>query len=175
MHPTVRTLPFFANLSIVTKILGQLLIFSGTFTAQNRSWCKTEKEAYAIWKSVQHFNYYLQGAKCTLCCSHKPLEPFLSRGIKIAKLDREAMLLQEYNITFVHIKGKDNIFADAISRLCTLDIYERTVETQHSPTTKTPRTQTGRHDWPHPEYRFNTIATIPQHELCYSSDTPKTR
>ena len=33
--------------------------FSGTFTAQNKSWCATEKEAYAVLKSVQHFDYYL--------------------------------------------------------------------------------------------------------------------
>ena len=51
------------------------------------------------------------------------------------------MLLQEYNITFVHIKRKDNILADAISRLHTLDIYEKTTETQHSPAMKTTRTQ----------------------------------
>ena len=86
---------------------------------------------------MQHFDYYLQGAKCTLCCNHKPLEPFLTRRMKIAKLDRWAMLLQEYDITFVHIKGKDNILADAISRLCTLDIYEKTIEIQHSPAVKT--------------------------------------
>ena len=90
---------------------------------------------------MQCFNYYLQGAKCTLHCNHKPLEPLLSRGMKIAKLDRWVMLLQEYDITFVHIKGKDNILADVISRLHTLDIYEKTIETQHSPTIKTPRTQ----------------------------------
>ena len=28
--------------------------FSGTFTAQNRSWCATEKEGYAVLKSMQH-------------------------------------------------------------------------------------------------------------------------
>ena len=33
--------------------------FSGTFTEQNRSWCTTKKEAYAILKSIQRFNYYL--------------------------------------------------------------------------------------------------------------------
>ena len=51
------------------------------------------------------------------------------------------MLLQEYDITFVHIKGKDNILADTISRLHTLDIYEKAIETQHSPTVKTSITQ----------------------------------
>ena len=69
--------------------------FSGTFTAQNRSWCATEKEAYAVLKSMQCFNYYLRGAKCAFHCDHKSLEPFLTRGQKIAKLDRWAMLLQE--------------------------------------------------------------------------------
>ena len=45
------------------------------------------------------------------------------------------MLLQEYDITFIHIKGKDNILADAISRLCTINIYEDPAEDrlQHSP------------------------------------------
>ena len=33
--------------------------FSGTFTAQNRSWYAPKKEAYAVLKSMQHFNYYL--------------------------------------------------------------------------------------------------------------------
>ena len=87
-------------------------------------------------KSVQRFNYYLWGAKCTLRCDHKPIEPFLSRGMKIAKLDRWAMLLQEYNITFSHIKGKDNILADVISQLHTINIYEDLTEDRllHSPT-----------------------------------------
>ena len=71
--------------------------FSGIFIAQNRSWCATEKEAYAVLKSMSHFDYYLTGAKCTLHCDHKPLEPFLTRGMKIAKLDRWAMLLHEYD------------------------------------------------------------------------------
>ena len=61
--------------------------------------------------------------------------------MKIAKLDRWVMLPQEYDITFVHIKGKDNILVDAILRLCTIDIYEKAIETQHSHVTKTTTTQ----------------------------------
>ena len=112
-----------------------VVYFSGTFTAQNKSWCATEKEGYAMLKSIQRFDYYLRGMRCALRCDHKPLEPFLSRALKIAKLDRWAMLLQEYDITFIHIKGKDNILADAISRLHTINIYEDPAEDrlQHSP------------------------------------------
>ena len=79
--------------------------------------------------------------KCTLCCNHKRLEPFLTRGMKLAKLDRWAMLLRGYDITFVHIRGKDNILTDAISRLHTINIYEQAIETQHSHVTKTTTTQ----------------------------------
>ena len=48
------------------------------------------------------------------------------------------MLLQEYNITIIHIRGKDNILADAISRLQTINIYEDPAENKplHSPTTQ---------------------------------------
>ena len=54
--------------------------------------------------------------------------------MKIAKLDRWAMLLQEYDITFVHIRGKDNILANAVSMLCTINVYDDAVEDkqQHS-------------------------------------------
>ena len=48
--------------------------------------------------------------------------------MKIAKLDRWAMLLHEYDITFVHIRGKDSILADAISRLHMINIYEEAIE-----------------------------------------------
>ena len=111
------------------------IYFSGTFTAQNKSWCATKKEAYAMLKSIQRFDYYLRGVRCTLRCNHKPLEPFLSSGIKIVKLDRWAMLLQECDIMFIHIKGKDNILADAILRLCTINIHEDPTDDrlQHPP------------------------------------------
>ena len=61
--------------------------------------------------------------------------------MKITQLDRWAMLLQEYDIRFVHIIGKDNILTDAISRLYTIDIYEKAIENQHSHAVKTTTTQ----------------------------------
>ena len=38
------------------------------------------------------------------------------------------MELADYNITFVHIQGKNNVLADSISRLKTLNISEEPLE-----------------------------------------------
>ena len=46
-------------------------------------WSATEKEAFAVYQSVLKFDLYLRGTECILCCDHKVLEPFLSKGMKI--------------------------------------------------------------------------------------------
>ena len=91
-------------------------------------WSATEKEAFAVYQSVLKFDLYLTRAELILCCDHKPLEPFLSKGMKIPKLDQWAMKLADYNITFVYIKGSNNIITDAISSLKMLDICRDPIE-----------------------------------------------
>ena len=46
-------------------------------------------------------------------------------GIKIPRLNRWPMETADYNITFVNIKSKDNVGADAISRLKTLNVCKK--------------------------------------------------
>ena len=83
-----------------------------------------EKEAFAVHQSALKFDLYLRGEKYVLCCNQKSLEPFLSKDIKIPKLNSWSIELADYNITFVYMKGKDNALADTISRLKTLNIYK---------------------------------------------------
>ena len=97
---------------------------SDSFCDTQQKWSATEKEAFAVFQSVMKFDLYLRGAECILHCDHKPLDPFLSKGMKMLKLDQWAIELPDYNITFVHIKGSSNILADVISRLTNLDTYK---------------------------------------------------
>ena len=90
---------------------------SGSFSDIQLGWSATEKEAFAVYHSVLKFNLYLRGAEHTLCCDHKPLESFLSKGIKIPKLNKCSVELADYNLTFIHIKGKNNVLVNAISGL----------------------------------------------------------
>ena len=76
---------------------------------------------------------YLRREECILHCSHKPLEPFLSRGIKIPKLNRCSLELADYKIMFIHIKGKNYVLVDVISRLKTLNIYKELLEYPQTP------------------------------------------
>ena len=57
------------------------------------------------------------GTECILHCDHKPLKPCVSKGMKTPNLDHWTMELADYNINFIHIKGGNNILADAKSRL----------------------------------------------------------
>ena len=47
------------------------------------------------------------------------------------------MLLQEYDLTFVHIRGKDNILTEAISRLHTINVYEEAIGDHYFPKAQT--------------------------------------
>ena len=47
---------------------------------------------------------------------HNPLT-FLSKTTKNQRLLRWSLFLQSYNLELYHIKGKDNVLADALSRL----------------------------------------------------------
>ena len=50
-------------------------------------WSATETAGYTVHESVLKFDLYLREANCILHCHHKPLEPFLSKGIKIPKFN----------------------------------------------------------------------------------------
>ena len=45
---------------------------SGPFSEMQQMWSATEKEVYAVYRSILKFNLYLRGANYVLHCDHKP-------------------------------------------------------------------------------------------------------
>ena len=82
-----------------------------------------EKEAYAVYKIVKRFAFYITGAKTTVFSDHKPLKNFFEGGMNIAKSDRWSLELQEFDINLEFIQGKLNKIADVISRLKNKGLY----------------------------------------------------
>ena len=87
-------------------------------------WNITAKEAYAIYKSVKKFAFYIAGAKTTVFSDHKPLKNFFKGGMNITKLDRWSLELQEFDISLEFIQGKLNTVADVISHLKNGGLYQ---------------------------------------------------
>ena len=98
--------------------------FSGSFGRTQQLWNTTQKECYTVYRAIQKFAFYLAGTKCTLYCDHKPLALFFMTGMSSPVLDRGAVELQQFDIKFQHIQGKQNAVADTISRLRTLGLYK---------------------------------------------------
>ena len=106
-----------------TEGLAPVAYFSGNFNKTQVKWNITEKEAYAIYKSVKKFVFYITEAKTTVFSDHKPLKNFFEGGMNITKLDRWSLDLQEFDISLEFIQGKLNTVADVISCLKNGGLY----------------------------------------------------
>ena len=107
-----------------TEELAPVAYFSGNFNKTQVKWNITEKEAYAIYKSVKKFTFYIIGAKTMVFSDHKALKNFFEGGMNITKLDRWSLELQEFDISIEFIQGKLNTVADVISHLKNGGLYE---------------------------------------------------
>ena len=77
-----------------------------------------EQEATAILWAVNKWQYYLLGGNFTLETDHRPLQFINSKINSGGKLGRMALRLEEFQpFKVVHIPGKDNTVADALSRM----------------------------------------------------------
>ena len=79
------------------------------------------KEAFAIYTSVKKLSFYLTDAQILLRSDHKPLEKFLQKNTLNSKVNNWAMELEAFNIQFDYIKGSNNVLADTLSCLVTID------------------------------------------------------
>ena len=88
---------------------------SKAFNDQERKWSTIEQEAFAIFYGVKQLNHFLLGQKFTVETDHKNLIYFYKSTTP--KVVRWRLTLMEYDFDVVHILGKDNTLADALSRV----------------------------------------------------------
>lgn len=81
-----------------------------------------EKELLAIHFAITTFRPYLYGTHFTVKSDHAPLVYLYNMKNPASKLTRIRLELEEYDFTIIHIKGKDNVVADALSRITLNDI-----------------------------------------------------
>ena len=92
--------------------------YSKKLLPHQRKYSTIEKEALALVQALQHFEVYLKNTlyEVKVYTDHNPLT-FINKMKNFnQKLLRWSILLQEFNLRIFHIKGKDNVIADTLSR-----------------------------------------------------------
>jgi hypothetical protein len=93
--------------------------FYKKLTKCQQNYSTVEKECLALLLALQHFDVYLNVTvhPILVFADHNPLTFLNKMSNKNQRLIRWSLLLQEYDIVIQHIKGKDNVIADALSRV----------------------------------------------------------
>ena len=95
---------------------------SGLFRGSQLNWAALTKKVFTIYMSVKKLSLYLTDAQILLRSDQKPLEKFLQKIMLNSKVNNWAMELEVFNIQFDYIKGSNNILADTLSCLMTIDL-----------------------------------------------------
>ena len=91
--------------------------FSRKFNSYQLNYSTIEKEALALIWALQHFDVYLgTGVPLVVHTDHNPLTFLNSMCCPNQRLMRWCLFLQDYSLDIRHIKGTDNVVADALSR-----------------------------------------------------------
>ena len=92
--------------------------FSQKLNKHQKNYSTIEKEAFALLSAVKHFEIYIASSvgSVKVHTDHDPLIFLNKMRFKNRRLLAWCLALQEFNLIVCHIKGKDNIWADALSR-----------------------------------------------------------
>ena len=97
---------------------------SKSLSGAELNWSTFEKEGFAIYKALEHFEYILRDIKFTLRTDHRNLLYLNEKASQ--KVQRWKLAVQQYNFDVEHIPGVDNIVADLYSRLNTIIVSKIT-------------------------------------------------
>lgn len=95
---------------------------SKSFNKAERNKATIEQELFAIHWAIKHYKHYLYGTHFIVQSDHKPLTYLYNLKEASAKLTRLRLELAEFTFTVEHIRGKENVVADALSRIHIDDI-----------------------------------------------------
>ena len=101
---------------VVNEEHNPIAFASAKLSDVQQRWSTIEKEAYAIIFALNKFDFIVFGREIHLYTDHNPLQYITACTPKSAKLTRWALSLSRYNVKVFHIKGKDNVVADFLSR-----------------------------------------------------------
>ena len=91
--------------------------FSKKLSKAERKYSAFDRELLAIFLAVKHFRHHVEGLQFAIFTDHKPLTfAFASAAERSPRQTRHMSFISEFSTNVLHVSGKDNIVADALSR-----------------------------------------------------------
>ena len=77
-----------------------------------------DRELFAVFSAIRHFRHQVEGRSFAVWTDHKPLTFAIHRVSEpwTARQQRQLSYIAEYTNQLVHVPGKENVVADALSR-----------------------------------------------------------
>lgn len=100
--------------------------YSKKLSSTQRKYAATEKECLAVLMAVENFRHYIEGTTFTVITDCKSITWLFSITAVNAnsRLLRWALKLQSYDFVLQYRKGKDNILADCLSRIDSIQVID---------------------------------------------------
>jgi RNase H-like domain found in reverse transcriptase len=95
-----------------------LAFYSKKLDATQVKYSAFDRELLAAYLAVRHFRYLLEGRQFTLYTDHKPLTFALKSTTDpwTVRQQRQLAYLADFSVQLCHVKGTDNVVADALLR-----------------------------------------------------------
>lgn len=105
---------------IIDNVAQPIAYCSQAFSDVASRWSTYEQEAYGCYFAFVKWEDKLLGRKFTLESDHKNL--LYIKEHSSAKVVRWRMYMQQFNFDFFHVPGTENVIADALSRLLSINL-----------------------------------------------------
>jgi cleavage and polyadenylation specificity factor subunit 1 len=95
-----------------------IAFFSRKLSTAEQKYSTFDRELLSVYLAVKHFRHFVEGRSFTIYTDHKPLtSSFSSASERSPRQTRHLSFIAEFSTDIQHISGKQNVVADAFSRI----------------------------------------------------------
>lgn len=95
-----------------------LAFFSKKLSPAETKYSAFVRELLAVYLAIKHFRYFVEGRQFTIYTDHKPLTmAIFTKTERSPRQTRHLDFILQFTSNIEHIKGKENVVADALSRV----------------------------------------------------------
>lgn len=106
-----------------------IAFFSKKLSPAEQKYATFDRELLAIYLAIKHFRYFLEGREFIVFTDHAPLTKALgSKTERSPRQTRHLEYISEFTSDIRYIKGKENLVADALSRICVDEVNDSKID-----------------------------------------------